>query len=299
MITVKLSGGLGNQMFQYATAKALALKKNTQVKLDLTTLNHRLPMRDYVFRTYDLDLFNIKVKLSFLSRFSKFGKNVAFILAKIKTLLKEKFFPKSIFKEKEYYFFDPEIFNQKNNVYLDGFWQSYRYFEDYQEEIRGEFSSFPEFSEQAKELSELIINNESVCIGIRRGDYVSNPNNVKFFGILPLTYFQQGIDLIKQKITNPYFFIFTDDIDWCRENFDLSENVFFVTADYNGERYIDKFHLMTLCKHFIIANSTYSWWPAWLSANQNKIVIAPKNWLADQKFNNYTKDLIPADWIRI
>jgi hypothetical protein len=299
MIIVKLSGGLGNQMFQYATAKALALKKNTQVKLDLTTLNHRLPMRGYVFRTYDLDLFNVKVEISWLSKLSKYVKNLAFVLSKVQIKIKNIFLLGSVFKEKEYYFFDENIFNQSADVYLDGFWQSYKYFETCQGLIRQEFSFRLPLSEKGRKLAEKISNCQSVCINIRRGDYVANKNNIDFFGILPLEYFQQGMDLIKQKIENPYFFIFTDDIEWCQENFNLSENVFFVTGDYNGERYIEKFHLMTLCRHFIIPNSTYGWWGAWLAKNPDKIVVAPKKWVADEKLNNNTKDLIPLDWIRI
>lgn len=299
MITVKLSGGLGNQMFQYAMARSLALKKNTKVKLDLTTLNHRLPGRGYVFRTYDLDFFNLGAEFSLLSKFSKYFKNIAFILSKIQIGIKNKLLPGSVFKEKEYYLYDPEIFKTSEHVYLDGFWQSKKYFEDYEDIIRQEFSFHLPLSAKAQELSEKILNSQSVCINIRRGDYVSMKSNADFFGILPLEYFQQGIEMIKQKVNNPYFFIFTDDMKWCQENFNLSENTFFVSNDYSGERYIDKFHLMTLCRHFIIPNSTYGWWAAWLSSNKEKIVIAPKKWITDEKLNNNTKDLIPDSWIRI
>lgn len=299
MITVKLSGGLGNQLFQYAAARALAIKKNTKVKLDLTTLHHRLPMRNYIFRTFDLDLLGIQASCSFLSRFSGPGKNAAFLLSKLLVALRELFFPNSVFTEKEYFYFDKEIFNQSSNVYLDGFWQSYRYFEDCRDIIREEFSVFPDLSEKGKELAAKIRSCRSVCIAIRRDDYVSIQRNVDFFGVLPLSYFQQAIQLMKERIKDPFFFIFTDDIDWCRENFTLTENVFFVTADYYGERYIEKFHLMTLCKNFIIANSTFAWWPAWLNSNPDKVVIAPKNWVTDKKWNENANNLIPDHWIRI
>lgn len=299
MITVKLSGGLGNQMFQYAAARALAIKKNTTVNLDLTTLHHRLPMRNYVFRTFDLDLLGIQASRSFLSRFSGPGKNAAFLLSKFLVKLREIFLPNSVFTEKEYFYFDKEIFDQSSQVYLDGFWQSYRYFKDCQDIIRKEFSSFPDLSENGKELAEKIRACQSVCVAIRRNDYVSFQKNIDFFGVLPLSYFQQAIHLMKVRIKDPFFFIFTDEIEWCRKNFTLTENVFFVTADYNGERYIEKFQLMTLCKNFIIANSTFAWWPAWLNSNPAKVVIAPKNWVTNKKWNENANNLMPDHWIRI
>lgn len=299
MITVRLSGGLGNQMFEYAAAKALALKKNTKVRLDLTTLNHRLPGRGYVFRTYDLDLLNVNAEMTSLTEFSRYAKNSAYVFSRIGAKIRSKVNPKSIFKEKEYYLFDENIFSLPDDAYLDGFWQSRRYFEHCEDAIREEFSFRHPLSEKGKGLADKILHCQSVCINVRRGDYVSMKSNADFFGVLPLEYFQQGIELVKQKVSDPHFFIFTDDLRWCKENFNLPENTFFVTQEYSGERYIEKFHLMTLCRHFIIPNSTFGWWAAWLSDNPGKIVIAPKQWITDPKLNANTKDLISEGWIRI
>jgi hypothetical protein len=299
MIRVKLQGGIGNQMFQYALAKSLAIKNMTEVSLDLTTLNHRLPGRNYVFRTYDLGFLNIKENLTWLSKLSLIFNNFSFLLAKFFYAIKKEVLPLSIVEEKENYFFDQVALLATDGVYLDGYWQSYRYFEPISDVIKKEFTFKNELADSALEMSKSIANVNSVCINVRRADYVNNQSNLNFFGALSEDYFRQAIGIIDEKVTAPHYFIFSDDLAWAEEKFSFLERMTIIGSEFDDNRYIDKFHLITLCKHFIIPNSTFAWWGAWLSSNPDKIVIAPKQWVRDEKLNANTKDLILENWLRI
>ncbi len=299
MITVKLQGGIGNQMFQYAAAKSLAEKNKTAVALDLTTLNHRLPGRNYVFRSFDLDLLKVEAQLTTLSKLSLKLPNFSFLLARAANLVAKKLRPAHYLVEKENYFFDEKIMLATAGTYLDGFWQSFRYFEGIEELLRREFAFKNKLSGPALAMAKEIANTNSVCVNVRRDDYVSNATNLQFFGAMDEAYFMGGVEVIGKKVDAAHYFIFSDDLEWARKNFNFLENKTIVGIDCNGERYGDKFHLMTLCKHFIIPNSTFAWWGAWLGNHPDKVVVAPKYWVRDEKLNANTKDLIPEDWIRI
>lgn len=299
MVTVKLQGGIGNQMFQYAAAKVLALKNNTGVILDLATLNHRISGRNYVFRTYDLDLLTVKANLTLLSRLSFAVNNLSFLLSRLLIMVRIKLRPNSVIIEKENYSFDSSLLSHNDGVYLDGYWQSYKYFEGYNNEIRAEFKFKQTLSGNAKAIGSMIELSNSVAINIRRDDYVKNMSNLEFFGFMDKNYYNVAINIINSSVTDPYFFIFTDDLAWARNNFEFLKRKTIIGPELDSNRYVDKLHLMTLCKHFIIPNSTFAWWGAWLSSNPDKIVIAPKKWVTDPIINANTKDLIPEDWLRI
>jgi hypothetical protein len=297
MITIKLKGGLGNQMFQYALARHLAIKNNTEVALDLTFINHRLPFVDYTFRNFELDIFNIKCKKTFLSKYPISLKNIAFILQTISNKTKKIFYPNKYIKERQLYVFDEKILNTTDNSYLDGYWQNVKYFKDIEPIIQKEFSDFTSpLSDNGEKTIGEIKKANSVCINFRRVDYINTPATKAFYGVVELDYYREAIKNILIKIDSPHFFIFSDDIEWCQKNFKSDYPTTFITKDKSNSS-IEDFRLMCACKNYIIPNSTFAWWAAWLNQSKEKTVIAPKKWIADSKVN--ADDFVPKEWVRI
>ncbi len=290
MIIVRLIGGLGNQMFQYALGRQLAVKNNTTLKLDIQAF------KDYKLRNYDLDCFNILENIATPDDLSgvippsdrlinKIGKHMNVRLKGIQRIqyIKEQAFS-----------FQQEILDLKDNVYLDGYWQSEKYFFDIKNIILKDFtvknSPDPVNESIMKEITEC----ESVNIHIRRGDYVSNPITNQYHGFLGLEYYQKAIRLILEKVGSPHFFVFSDDPEWASENIETDFPITYIK--HNGDKNYEDLRLMSTCKHHIIANSSFSWWGSWLSRNEDKIVIAPKKW-----FNAAldTKDISLDSWHKI
>ena len=154
----------------------------------------------------------------------------------------------------------------------------------------------------SQKLAERIRSAESVCVNVRRGDYVSSPSSIEFLGFVGTEYYSESIKIIYARVTNPTVFVFSDEIEWCIDNLRFDCPTTFVGHEYAGEKFRDYLYLMSLCKHFIIPNSTFGWWGAWLS-NSKGIVVAPKKWFNATKWFNGTdldtSDLIPAGWIRL
>jgi hypothetical protein len=284
MIIVRLIGGIGNQLFQYAVARHLAEIHKTILKIDLSGFGN------YKLRKYYLSPFNIQENFATLEEIKVLGvykqeatgRLIARILKKPPKLA-----PTHILEK--HFHFDPEILRLPDGVYLDGYWQSEKYFKDIEDIIRQEFTVKTSQDSKNKELSELIASCESVSLHIRRGDFVSNFKTKRVHGICDLDYYSRAVKQITQTVNTPYFFVFSDEPEWARDNLKLSYQIKIV--DHNG---VDKSHedlrLMSQCKYHIIANSTFSWWGAWLNARPEKIVIAPKKWFNTNK--NDTKDLL-------
>jgi hypothetical protein len=292
MIITKLWGGLGNQMFEYAFGRRLAIKNQTEFRLDDRGLAHE----NDTPRRFSLGCFNIKAELATPTDIGKVrGELPGKFLKKVQKYLdKKRIIPaKNSYREVELSL--PELLDLKGNMYLEGFFQKEDYFKDVAEEIRKDFTLKESLANFNPALEEKIKNCESVAIHVRHGDYISNPEYSKTHGALPLSYYQNAIDLIKTKIAKPSFFVFSDDKKWCEENLVLGEQIFFA----EGKKDYEDLILMSYCKHQIVANSSFSWWGAWLNNNPEKIVIAPKQWFADEKWNEQTVNLIPKEWIRI
>lgn len=285
MIITKLNGGIGNQLFQYAAGKNLAIKNNTILKLDLSDYDKIDPR----YRHYDLNSFNIEEKIATEEDMEKIQKKG---ISKFLEIFLP-YFKRTLIKYHGYDF-DPDFFKIKDNVILDGYWQSEKYFIDSADAIRKEFTLKNEPGTRAKEMAEKIVNAESVSLHIRRGDYLSG----KFSSIYPVLatdYYLQAINLIAEKTDNPVFFIFSDDIEWVKNNLKISYPGEYV-SDNNIKDY-EEIILMSKCRHNIIANSSFSWWGAWLNSNPEKIVIAPEKWFNIKLFNE--KDLLPSAWYTI
>lgn len=190
----------------------------------------------------------------------------------------------------------PGIHNVTLPCYLKGYWQSSRYFKDVEQAMRDRFAFRSFLSDRNREIAQEIGTVNSVSLHVRRGDYADNFMNFFKIGLCPLSYYETAIQYVAGRVENPIFFIFSDDIDWVRENLKIKGDVCFIDHNRGIESYND-LHLMCLCKHHIIANSSFSWWGAWLNPNKEKIVIAPQRWFASYFIN--TKDVIPDGWIRL
>jgi hypothetical protein len=293
MIIIKLLGGIGNQMFEYAFGRSLSLKNKTVLKLDAGNLGQA---GSGTIRQYDLAVFNIEAELATKAEARKIRKEPpGKWLKKIKRQLKIKGWlaKKNYLKEADYPI--AELTALGDNVYLEGFFHSEKYFLAAADAVRKDFALKPELANFNPSLMEKIKNSNAVSVHIRRGDYASDPATQKMHGLQPLDYYRQALKKINQKITNPRFFVFSDDLDWCRTNLPMPEETVFVA----GQKNYEDLTLMSKCKHNIIANSSFSWWGAWLNDNPDKIVIAPKQWFADEEKNNQAKDFVPEGWIRI
>lgn len=275
MIIVKLQGGLGNQMFQWAFGKTLSEKFKLPLKIDLSFLKRRDLGNNFTYRNYELDLFNIDN--DFIINPTK----------KIFNILESGFH-----HENKYVEF---IKNNDGHFYIDGYWQSPLYFNEYNDLICSYFSFKDKIDNSSgitKELLSKIRETNSVLINVRRGDFV----NSSFHGCVDSNYINNSIKEIKKYVSSPIFFVFSDDIEWCKNNLN-SENFIFVDHQHSGDRYSYYFQLMKECKHQIISNSTFAWWAAYLNNNIDKKVIYPGNWFLDKSVK--TDDLFPKSWIKI
>jgi len=281
MVTSKILGGLGNQMFQYAVGKNLALKNKTELSLDLNELLNRQTVVDYTLRDFELDVFNIDYKIFKKKDQSRLRSKVSQILCPI------------IFVKEQNFLYDNEIIKKKGNLYLDGYWQNERYFKDIRNIILQDFT----FKTPPNYLNNQLINSiasaNSIAVHVRRGDYISNHNANSYHGICTKEYYTNAFNIIKSKVDNPTFFVFSDDLKAAKEILDFESNIVLVDINSNGKN-ADDLRLMIGCKHNIIANSTFSWWGAWLGTNSDKLVVAPKCWFA-----KIETDIIPNRWIKV
>jgi len=296
MIIMKLQGGLGNQMFQYAAGRSFSIKLDVELKLDISQLGNCSAPREY-----GLSVFNTRAIFATKDEVDSLAKDNENILKKIrrKLLRKPKNKPASYIKEDSGNFFNPNTFKPKDSVYLDGYWQSEKYFKDISITIANEFTFKNNLDDKNIKLSHEIASSDSVSIHIRRGDYVSNARFFKKHGLCSLDYYRKSVDHIKRHVKNPVFYIFSDDPDWTKNNMRMNDPCYFVTNNIGRSTYYVDMQLMSLCKHNIIANSSFSWWAAWLNKSQNKMIIAPRQWFSRELSQEEMDSIIPRNWIKI
>jgi hypothetical protein len=289
MVITRLIGGLGNQMFQYAAARQLAESHRVTLKLDITGF------REYTRRKYELDHFNIRAEIATDAELSAFkGDNLA---ASYFRRSFGRFLPyRNRYIRERFFHYDPAIARFGGNIYLDGYWQCEKYFRDIADIIRRELTVRHDPDHSNKALAAEITAVNAVSLHIRRGDYVSDPVTHQYHGVCTLEYYQRAVALIADAIAKPHFFVFSDDPDWVRRNLKLKYPSTCVSGNGPEKSYED-LRLMSLCKHHIIANSSFGWWGAWLNNKAGKIVVAPNKWFRDSKID--TSDLIPGGWYRI
>ncbi len=286
MIVVKIHQGLGNQFFQYALARKMSLKNKDNFKLDVSfyVASGLDTPREYRLRHFNI-IENIatpeevrRLKLPygiFSSMYRWFERHVL-----------------RVFNIE----FKPEVLNKKGDMYLDGLWQSEKYFSDIREVLLKELSLKNPLGVAAAFVADQIKKTASpVSLHVRRGDYVYNPITSRYLGTCSSVYYAEALNLLQKKVETPTLFIFSDEIEWVKENMTFDMPVVFVSdlsiADY------EELVLMSMCQHNIIANSTFSWWGAWLNQNPQKIVIAPQQW--QRKVQHRTKYIVPYSWTRI
>ena len=292
MIIVRIVGGIGNQMFQYALGRVLSLKNITELKFDFSLQINRHDVNGSEIESI-FDIFRINKNIASSDEIKKFtfpfSRNRLF--NKINMIFKKEH--NVVFREGV--FFYPEILNLKGDYFLNGYWQSYKYFQGYEEIIKKDFE-FKKDIIYRKELKEKILSTEAVSIHVRKGDYL-NKANKKLFYDLQKDYYAKCIDIILSKVSDPTFFVFTNDAEWCEENLNFIEKKILIIETKNRNSWEDM-QLMTLCKHNITANSTFSWWGAYLNKNKEKIIIGPEHWFNDSNLYNI-HDIIPNEWILV
>jgi len=273
MVIVKLYGGLGNQLFQYAMARRMAVDNQSLLKLDATTGF----VNDFYKRRYNLHHFNI-----------------------VENFATPEDIAASRYIKEKYFHFDPEVLSLRGPIYLDGYWQSEKYFSSIEEIIRGEFTVRHPLDGLNVNIADAIAETHSVCLHFRRLHGISSGqvdiHGVNIHGSASLDYYYRCIERLVQTVEDPSFFVFSDDPGWVRDHLKLPYPMMVIANNGPDEDYED-LRLMSLCKHHIIANSTFSWWAAWLNPHKDKMVFAPESWFNEIEHN--TKDLIPESWMKI
>lgn len=283
---VKFNGGLGNQMFQFAFGKALEKKMHFGTYFDMSFFNKRYS------RPFELDIFGLKLNKieDFLTKFK------LALIWKLRKKLNNKNFLGINFYQESHFEYDENLFKLKPNTYIEGFFQSEKYFKDIESELRTDFKFKNPPNEENQKLIEKIEKTNSVSLHIRRGDYVQKKHFINVYATCSLDYYKRGVELIANKYESPTLFIFSDDIEWVKENLKLPYDSIYVNHN-KGRHSFEDMRLMSLCKHNVIANSSFSWWGAWLNNNSKKIVIAPDKWFNDE--NIIQTDIIPTGWIKL
>ncbi len=292
MIITQLLGGLGNQMFQYALGRKLSCMHKVSLKMDLSGF------KDYTRRTYRLSHYAIHADFASNKDIDAVMFHNRTGLFRTLDSLTDRFQPyyrRSVYRE-PHFLYDPNILKCKSDVYLIGYWQTEKYFSDIAETIRRDFTVVEDPDPRNRAMADEIRGCEAVSLHVRRGDYTSDPVTHAYHGTCPDDYYRRAIGIIEKQVENPRFFIFSDDPPWVSGHMETGHPTVF--ADINGpEKDYEDMRLMSLCRHHIIANSSFSWWGAWLCTNPGKIVIAPRQWFARRDID--TRDIIPEHWLRI
>ena len=284
MIRVILQGGLGNQMFEYAAAYAAARRAGQPLVLD-SSFFEIYAGREWC-RPYELGIFRLHEGSAFVSRHRLEVK----LLPKIAQWCRKHRVPRL-----GKYVFLPEGLGDRKNMVLFGYFPDYHVFDDCREELLQAF----EFRGKANTINLELLNSigacESVAVHIRRGDYLNN-TNAGVFWHPTVDWYREAIEAVSKQLQNVRLFFFSDDIAWVKEQFSNMTNAVFVDVNHGKEAFND-LRLMSRCKHNIIANSTFSWWAAWLNENPDKMVIAPAKYYMNEAANErYRKNMILPQW---
>lgn len=282
-------GGLGNQMFQYALGRSLSLLHNTKFKIDLSFLKDK--SLNHTLRKYELDVFPVRVPFATATDLKKFS--VA-SNARLSSILP--FLSSYCTINEPCFEFSEGILKSPKNSLLIGFWQTEKYFLPIQDTIRNDFRFRKPMEVQNADIASEMSRQNAVSMHIRRGDYANNEETKKVHGTCPPEYYAAALKYIQDKVKDVHLYIFSDDMAWVKDNLVFNAPATYVEHNSGESSYADM-QLMSLCRHNIIANSSFSWWGAWLNNNPGKLVVAPAKWFNDSPAN--VKDLIPEGWKKI
>lgn len=283
VLVVRIIGGLGNQMFQYAAGFSLSERLNKKLLIDTRSF------QNYTLHDYGLNVSKISAEVA--------NHKDGFLPSQMRIALFERipiWQPAWYYKERSLNF--DNVWTQLQEVrYISGYFQSEQYFLGLRNKLQQEFSLLKSLNEAGQSLLQEVQDCESVAMHIRRGDYVSNAETLRVHGVCSVAYYQMAVDYVVDNLKSPKFFIFSNDFNWVLENLKLPKSCIFVdgVADHPAE---DLF-LMSRCQNHIIANSSFSWWGAWLSDYVDGIKIAPTPWYDDPTYPD--SDLLPAAWIKL
>jgi len=288
MVIVRLTGGLGNQMFQYATARALADRLGAELLLDTRAFVRTLAFRAYTRRAYALSPFRLRARVASpadLKHWPAWVVDIGMRLRLARPLFRRWHFESAIT-------YDPSLRTLQQPVCLVGYWQSERYFIDNADRIRADFTLRQPLAGANASLLKLARSNDSVGLHVRRGDFVSLDHAAQMHGLCSIDYYRRAIDLVRNSRPQCRFIVFSDDPEWARAELPLDPSSVFVTG--NGPNPEQDLALMSACKHHILANSSFSWWAGWLGYSPEQIVIAPAPWYANPELD--TRDLAVSRW---
>jgi hypothetical protein len=290
VIVCSILGGLGNQMFQFAAGRALALDRGENLKLDVSG-----------FERYGLHQ-GFQLENAFHGKFDLATESeVSSILGWQRRPLTKRILshPAAASLRKNGWVVEPHfqywngVHDAPADCYLQGYWQSERYFQAHAAAVRADFSFKSALTAGSQSLARQIRQLNAVSLHVRRGDYVKDRATAAQHGVCSLDYYNAAVQHVLRRVANPVFFVFSDDMPWVKTHLKLAAPTQHVE---HNDRAFDDMHLMSLCKHHVIANSSFSWWGAWLNASPDKIVVAPKHWFATTR---RTEDLLPAAWVTL
>jgi len=296
---MRISGGIGNQLFQYAVGRALALKNNDELKLDTHVFETGIE-KD---RSYKLGAFSVSASPATPIDFRTIGipnpgrRELPFRLMRFAYRVLESILPlhrRKMIVEPAFRFC-PDILRINESCYLSGVWHSEKYFKQAEEVLRKELVLTNAPSPEAARWMHTVRSCHSISLHIRRGDYVSNSKTHQLHGMCSADYYKKAADIMQAQIPSSQFFVFSDDIEWAKKNLILPYPTHFVSSA--AIRDTEEMMTMSACKNHIIANSSFSWWGAWLGENKSKVVVAPKAWFRTASLD--TSDLLPDSWIKI
>ena len=288
MIGAFICGGLGNQMFQYAAARALALRRGSGLQLDLAAFGK--PGAFEVARPYELGKLAIEVAPTGSAA------ALSFLLARREQAALRKLSGWTTVREGALGF-DPGVNQLGDGTYLFGYWQSWRYFDDCANQLRAEMQPRAPLSEASRRLRDAMRATNSLALHVRRGDYVSSLETAAFHGALPADFYSRAVQFVRERSQDLSCFVFSDDLEWCRTALlGLGLPLTFVDLNSGADSWQD-LYLMAACRHSIIANSSFSWWAAWLGDGQehaDRMVVAPQRWFAGA--DSAVEDRCPPGW---
>ena len=296
MVIAKLISGLGNQLFQYAIGRQIAIANGVDLKLDTSFFAGQH------LRSYKLHHYNINAEIApaddvaaLLKRYT--GKSLPDkVYRRVERLLPKRY--THYFKEKEWWGYEPELLKASGSVYLEGYWQHHKYFDHLSPGILKELTLKEAHGPESKALlAEISQAPSSVAIHVRRGDYVSDTNTYNFMGVLPVAYYNQAISYIGRRVPSPVYYVFSDDPEWAKCHLKADAPLHFVTIADGSKDYLE-LDLMSKCRHNIIANSSFSWWGAFLNNHPGKIVVAHNKWVIPDDVNARIKLQFPS-WVKL
>jgi Glycosyl transferase family 11 len=296
VIVTQLSGGLGNQMFQYAAGRALAQHWGVPFKVDLAALLNHTPAPGLVLREFDLAIFDLQVEQATPAEVRRAKREPNLAQRAWRKLTGQPPAPPPGIYNEPHFHYDTTFAQHRPPLHLQGYWQSEKYFQAIASQIRADFTFREPVGPVAAALAgQIAAAPAPVCVNVRRGDFLTNPTH----GFVGLAYYRQAVDRLAQHLGLPLqCYVFSDEPAWCAEHLDLAPHACQVVGhEYAGPKFRDYLALMIGCQHFIIPNSTFGWWAAWLCPQPGKMVVAPRQWFG-QGTNN-TEDLLPPDWLKL